>query len=194
MLDRTARSNADALTGLRTDVSKLGTDLVSAADSLTSLTARVDTSVTSSDNVLRNSNFAGSAAWWTLTRTVSANTVEWVKASGQSGDALLMTHGPQAGQNPFITANDARWLPVVAGRSRRYRLVMVARAFDEATATLVCRLRVRTTGTGESHADVTLNLSDASWKTYTAEWSAAQDRNEIMPQVAQFIRTHDHRD
>lgn len=183
MLDRTARSNADALTGLRTDVSKLGTDLVSAADSLTSLTARVDTSVTSSDNVLRNSNFAGSAAWWTLTRTVSANTVEWVKASGQSGDALLMTHGPQAGQNPFITANDARWLPVVAGRSRRYRLVIVARAFDEATATLVCRLRVRTTGTGESHADVTLNLSDASWKTYTAEWSAAQDRNEIMPQV-----------
>ncbi len=44
---------------------------------------------------------------------------------------------------------------------------MVARAFDDATATLVCRLRVRTSGVSESHADVTLNLSDASWKTYT---------------------------
>ncbi|MBM9914353.1 MULTISPECIES: host specificity factor TipJ family phage tail protein [Stenotrophomonas] len=182
-LDRASRANAEALTGLRTDVGKLGTDLASAADSITSLGARIDTSVVSNDNLLRNSTFAGSAAWWTLTRTLPANTVEWVKASGQGGDALLMTHGPQAGQNPAITANDARWLPVAAGKSRRYRMVMIARAFDGATATLVCRLRVRTTGVGESHADVTLNLTDGAWKTYTAEWSTGLDRNEVMPQV-----------
>lgn len=182
-LDRASRANAEALTGLRTDVGKLGTDLASAADSITSLGARIDTSVVSNDNLLRNSTFAGSAAWWTLTRTLPANTVEWVKASGQGGDALLMTHGPQAGQNPVITANDSRWLPVAAGKSRRYRMVMIARAFDGATATLVCRLRVRTTGVGESHADVTLNLTDGAWRTYTAEWSAGLDRNEVMPQV-----------
>ncbi|MDF2482493.1 MAG: hypothetical protein K0R79_2850 [Stenotrophomonas indicatrix] len=182
-LDRASRANAEALTGLRTDVGKLGTDLASAADSITSLGARIDTSVVSNDNLLRNSTFAGSAAWWTLTRTLPANTVEWVKASGQGGDALLMTHGPQAGQNPVITANDSRWLPVAAGKSRRYRMVMIARAFDSATATLVCRLRVRTTGVGESHADVTLNLTDGAWRTYTAEWSAGLDRNEVMPQV-----------
>ncbi|WP_333622639.1 host specificity factor TipJ family phage tail protein, partial [Stenotrophomonas indicatrix] len=182
-LDRASRANAEALTGLRTDVGKLGTDLASAADSITSLGARIDTSVVSNDNLLRNSTFAGSAAWWTLTRTLPANTVEWMKASGQGGDALLMTHGPQAGQNPVITANDSRWLPVAAGKSRRYRMVMIARAFDGATATLVCRLRVRTTGVGESHADVTLNLTDGAWRTYTAEWSAGLDRNEVMPQV-----------
>lgn len=182
-LDRASRANAEALTGLRTDVGKLGTDLASAADSITSLGARIDTSVVSNDNLLRNSTFAGSAAWWTLTRTLPANTVEWVKASGQGGNALLMTHGPQAGQNPVITANDSRWLPVAAGKSRRYRMVMIARAFDGATATLVCRLRVRTTGVGESHADVTLNLTDGAWRTYTAEWSAGLDRNEVMPQV-----------
>ncbi|WPJ54337.1 hypothetical protein RCIP0075_00015 [Klebsiella phage RCIP0075] len=180
----TTQAQAEAITGLTTQVDKQGQDINAQANQLTQLTTTIEATFNRGDNLNANAIFDNTMEPFRKGNTSATNgDVTWVSGAGQIGSAIQFIHKAGATASPYVVANVGRWSPIKAGKSRKMRTVIVARVVDGA-ATLTARCRVRTLGvSGEGNNDQTTPNLTATWQRFVLEHPIGDERTDAMSQV-----------